>query len=289
MNPVGMNPVGMNAVRPARPVTAATDVLDPALLARVRDRLAIAGGEPDVARVAAALRHELGGWAGDADLLAVLRRVQSELAGAGPLEPLLRDDRVTDILVNAPDEVWVDRGAGLVRAGVGFGDEAALRLLATRLASAAGRRLDDAQPWVDARLADGTRLHAVLPPIAPRGTCLSLRVLRPTAYSLAELADRGALPPDGVRLIAALVAARLAFLVTGGTGTGKVRRPCWPRCSGWSTPASGSCWSRMPGSCGRCIPTSSGWRPGRRTSKAPARSRCATWCGRRCGCARTGW
>ena len=221
MNPVGMNPIGMNAVRPARPVTAATDVLDPALLARVRDRLAIAGGEPDVARVAAALRHELGGWAGDADLLAVLRRVQSELAGAGPLEPLLRDDRVTDILVNAPDEVWVDRGAGLVRAGVGFGDEAALRLLATRLASTAGRRLDDAQPWVDARLADGTRLHAVLPPIAPRGTCLSLRVLRPTAYSLAELADRGALPPDGVRLIAALVAARLAFLVTGGTGTGK--------------------------------------------------------------------
>src|SRR5664280_2436586 len=124
MNPVGMNPVGMNAVRPAMASRSRTRASRAGSSTSVAAVTGLAGGEPDVARVAAALRHELGGWAGDADLLAVLRRVQSELAGAGPLEPLLRDDRVTDILVNAPDEVWVDRGAGLVRAGVGFGDEA---------------------------------------------------------------------------------------------------------------------------------------------------------------------
>ncbi|NEE26056.1 TadA family conjugal transfer-associated ATPase, partial [Streptomyces sp. SID7982] len=93
--------------------------------------------------------------------------------------------------------------------------------LARRLAAVAGRRLDDARPWVDARLPDGTRLHAVLPPVAVGCTCLSLRVVRPKAFTLAELVAAGTLPPGGDRLLAALVGARLSFLISGGTGSGK--------------------------------------------------------------------
>ena len=196
-------------------------VLDPALLDRVRRRVASAGGPPTPARVAAALREEGGRLRGDAETLAVLRVLQSEIAGAGPLEPLLRDPAVTDILVNRPDEVWVDRGAGLERVGVRFADDAAVRRLAARLAAPTGRRLDDAQPWVDARLPGGVRLHAVLPPIAPGGVCLSLRVPRRRVFALDELVAGGTVPPDGAALLADLVASRAAFLVTGGTGTGK--------------------------------------------------------------------
>jgi pilus assembly protein CpaF len=196
-------------------------VLDARLLERVRHRVAAGGLPPTPALVAAALREEGGPLLGDADTRLVLRALQSEIVGAGPLEPLLRDPSVTDVLVNAPDEVWVDRGAGLERAGVRFPDDRAVRRLAQRLAAPTGRRLDDAQPWIDARLPDGVRLHAVLPPVAPGGTCLSLRLARSRVFTLDELVASGSLPPDGVELLSALVASRHAFLVTGGTGTGK--------------------------------------------------------------------
>ncbi len=124
-------------------------------------------------------------------MLRLTTRLRSELVGAGPLEPLLADPTVTDVLVNGADEVWVDRGDGLVRAHVVLGDEAAVRRLAQRLANACGRRLDDAQPFVDARLPDGTRLHAVLPPIAGRGVCLSLRTFRPRAFTVEDLVGVG--------------------------------------------------------------------------------------------------
>ena len=114
------------------------------LLDRVRDRLAREGSSPSAAAVAAALRAEGGGLRGDTELLSVLRALQSEIGGAGVLDPLLADLEVTDVLVNAPDEVWVDRGSGLVRTSLRFPDEAAVRRLAVRLASGAGRRLDDA-------------------------------------------------------------------------------------------------------------------------------------------------
>ena len=195
--------------------------LDPALLEGVRRRVAAGGSPPTVAAVAAALREEGGALRGDAELLTVLRLLQSEIVGAGPLEPLLRDPLVTDVLVNAPDAVWVDRGEGLERTAVRFPDDAAVRRLAQRLAAPTGRRLDDAQPWVDARLPGGVRLHAVLPPVAPGGTCLSLRVARPRVFSLPELVAAGSVPVDGAVLLGRLIASRAAFLVTGGTGTGK--------------------------------------------------------------------
>ena len=156
------------------------------LVDRVRHRLAADGAAPSPAAVAAAVRAEAGGVVSDLDVLGALRQLQQEFVGAGPLEPLLRDPATTDVLVTAPDGVWVERGGRLERTGLRFADEDAVRRLAQRLALAAGRRLDDAAPYVDARLPDGTRLHAVLPPVAPDGTCLSLRVLRPATHAAGD-------------------------------------------------------------------------------------------------------
>ncbi|RBM18925.1 TadA family conjugal transfer-associated ATPase [Streptomyces sp. PT12] len=192
----------------------------PELLEAVRLRLAEEGAEPTPGRVAAALRAR-GRLLGDSTVLSVVRALRSELVGAGPLQPLLTAPDVTDVLVNGPTEVWVDRGRGLERADVRFPDTAAIRRLAQRLAAAAGRRLDDARPWADARLPDGTRMHAVLPPVVVGSPCLSLRVVRPRAFTLAELGEAGTLPPGGERLLRAVLAARLSFVITGGTGTGK--------------------------------------------------------------------
>ena len=193
----------------------------PGLIDRVRARLVLTPEVPSRARVAALVREESGGLLDDGAVLAAVREAVDELAGAGPLEPLLRAPGVTDVLVNGPHEVWVDRGFGLERADLRFADEEALRRLAVRLAAAAGRRLDDGVPWVDAGLPDGTRLHAVLPPVADAGTCLSLRVLRRCALSVVDLADAGAFPGASEGILRGLVSARAAFLVTGGTGSGK--------------------------------------------------------------------
>lgn len=190
------------------------------MLDGVRRRLAESGADPTPARVAQALREQ-GRVLGDAEILGAAEQLRSELVGSGPLDPLLADPSVTDVLVSAPDRVWVDRGGGLELAPVAFPDAGAVRRLAQRLATVAGRRLDDARPWVDARLPDGTRLHAVLPPVAVDCTCLSLRVVRPRAFTLDELAAAGTVPPGGDRVLCALVRARLSFLVSGGTGSGK--------------------------------------------------------------------
>ncbi|MFF1693258.1 TadA family conjugal transfer-associated ATPase [Streptomyces sp. NPDC058257] len=190
------------------------------MLDGVRQWLAENGTEPTPARVAEALRAQ-GRVLGDAEVLGAARQLRSELVGAGPLEALLADDSVTDVLVSAPDRVWVDRGGGLELTGVSFRDATAVRRLAQRLAAVAGRRLDDARPWVDARLPDGTRLHAVLPPVAVGSTCLSLRVVRPRAFTLAELTAAGTVPPGGDRVLRALLDARLSYLISGGTGSGK--------------------------------------------------------------------
>jgi pilus assembly protein CpaF len=197
-----------------------TAPVDGDLVQRVRARLAAAGADPTPARVAAALRAE-GRVLGDAVVLGVVKTLRSEITGAGPLEALLQDPRVTDVLVNAPGEVWVDRGDGLERAAVAFTDDAAVRRLAQRLVSAAGRRLDDACPYADARLPEGIRLHAVLRPVATRATTLSLRVPRRLSFSLEELVAAGSVSADGAGWLQAVVRGRLAFLVSGGTGTGK--------------------------------------------------------------------
>ena len=196
------------------------------LIDRVRERLASESAPLQPSVVAAAIRAESGGVLGDTEVLANRRVLETELTGGGILEPLLCADGTTDVLVTAPDAVWADDGNGLRRSGIRFADEAAVRRLAQRLALAAGRRLDDAQPWVDGQLTGigsggfAVRLHAVLPPIAAGGTCLSLRVLRPATQDLAALTAAGAIDPRAGALVADIIAARLAFRVCGGTGAG---------------------------------------------------------------------
>ena len=197
-------------------MTAATD----ALVDEVRDRLARDPGALTPHRVAEALRAS-GKPVGDATVLEVHETLRRDVVGAGPLEPLLRLDGVTDVLVNGPDQVFVDRGGGLEQTGITFPHDDAVRRLAQRLAAAGGRRLDDATPHVDVRLADGTRFHAVLAPLARPGTVLSLRIPRGRVLTLDELVGAGTVTEHGARLLRTLVSRRLAFLVSGGTGSGK--------------------------------------------------------------------
>ncbi|QIK74627.1 TadA family conjugal transfer-associated ATPase [Nocardioides piscis] len=158
---------------------------------------------------------------GDATVLAVHDALRRDVLGAGPLEPLLRLPGVTDVLVNGADQVWVDDGDGLRLTPVCFPDDAAVRRLAQRLAATAGRRLDDATPYADVRLPDGTRLHAVLAPTSRPGTTISLRVPSARTFTLDELIAAGSVTAEGAEVLGAIVGARLAFLVSGGTGTGK--------------------------------------------------------------------
>lgn len=187
---------------------------------QVREQVARSGDQLTPGVVARVLRSG-GRPVGDATVLEVLDLLRRDVLGAGPLEPLVRMEGVTDVLVNAPDEVFVDRGQGLERTAVRFPDERAVRRLAQRLAGAGGRRLDDASPYVDLRLPDGTRLHAVLAPVARPGTAISLRVPSRRAFTLDELVEAGSLPPSGARVVRELLDRRLAFLVSGGTGSGK--------------------------------------------------------------------
>ena len=191
------------------------------LIAGVQRRLADERSEPTGAALARAVRAETSMLVTDAEMLRLIRQLQRELVGAGPLAGVLADPMTTDVVVNAPDDVRVDRGAGWESLPIAFPDEAAVARLARRLANSAGARLDEAQPFVDARLPDGTRLHAVLAPVSASGSCLSLRVLRPTTHDLQSLSASGTLPGLSGALIASVLRARLAFLVSGGTGSGK--------------------------------------------------------------------
>ena len=194
--------------------------LDAGLVDLVRDRVASSGAADDLAAISAVVR-DCGLVLDQGGLLALAQALRDELHGLGPLDPLARDPAVTDILVNGPREVWVDRGSGLVRATAEFRDEAAVRHLAIRLAARAGRRLDDAMPYVDARLPGGERLHAVLPPLVVAGTAISLRIPRRRRFSIDGLVAAGTVDEAGGRWLAALIAARAAFLISGGTGSGK--------------------------------------------------------------------
>jgi pilus assembly protein CpaF len=188
---------------------------------RVRQQFARDGVEATPAAVVTAVRRESGAAVlGDTAVLRLAGQVHDQMVGAGPLAPLLADPEVTDVLVNGV-QVWVDRGSGLRRVATEFPHPDEVRRLAQRLAAACGRRLDDGQPYADARLADGTRLHAVLPPVATDGPYLSLRTFRQRPFSLTDLIEHGTVAPAIAPTLVAIVAARLAYLVTGGTGTGK--------------------------------------------------------------------
>ncbi|WP_422390597.1 TadA family conjugal transfer-associated ATPase [Arthrobacter sp. N1] len=157
---------------------------------------------------------------GSEGVLTALDLVRAELEGLGPLEQLVADPTVTDILVNGPEDVWVDGPDGLQRIGRIFTADAEVRTLAVRLVAAGGRRLDDGCPAVDVQL-DGFRVHAVLPPISTAGTLLSIRIRRRRVLTLEELVASGAVAPVMAQALTLMMQARLNFLISGATGTGK--------------------------------------------------------------------
>jgi Flp pilus assembly CpaF family ATPase len=144
-----------------------------------------------------------------------------EAEGLGPVAPLLRDPTISDVLVNGPEEVWIDRFGRLEKTAVRFDDEAHLRRILRRMVALQGRRLDEAIPWVDLRLPDGSRLNAVLSPVSLRGSVISIRRARERIYRLDELVAFGTLTAEMAEMLTAAVRRRRNLVVSGGAGAGK--------------------------------------------------------------------
>jgi pilus assembly protein CpaF len=151
----------------------------------------------------------------------VVQCIEDEIMGLGPLEPLLNDATISDILVNGPEQVYVERRGKLELTDVKFSSNRHLLNTIDRIVSAVGRRIDESSPMVDARLADGSRVNAIIPPLALDGPSLSIRRFAREMLSVDDLVEMGSMTPDFAEVIGAAVQGRLNVLVSGGTGAGK--------------------------------------------------------------------
>lgn len=161
-----------------------------------------------------------------ADETVLIDGLVADMAGLGPLEPLLADPTLTEIMVNGPQEVYIERNGQLTPTTIRFRDDRHLRHVAQTIVSPLGRRLDESNPLVDGRLPDGSRVNAVIPPLSLRGTLLTIRRFRPKPWTLTDLVTTGALTTPMVELLTACVKARLNVLISGGTSSGKTSLLC---------------------------------------------------------------
>ncbi|HEX3699092.1 MAG TPA: CpaF family protein [Phenylobacterium sp.] len=175
----------------------------------------------EVAELVALLLKEEGRPLNEDEALRLVDDLMHELLGFGPLEPLLQDPEVSDILVNTASEVYVERFGRIELTPIRFADEQHLMRVIERIVDKVGRRIDESQPMVDARLPDGSRVNAVVPPIAVDGALLSIRRFSRTPFDLDRLVASGAMDAACATLLRGLVACRLNILISGGTGTGK--------------------------------------------------------------------
>ncbi len=157
----------------------------------------------------------------DLDKSRLIEEIKNELLGLGPLEPLLWDDEITDILVNGHRQIYVEKRGKLHATDIKFQDDQHLMLIIDRIVSQVGRRVDEASPMVDARLPDGSRINAIIPPLALDGPALSIRRFGHKRFNIEDLVAKKTLPPEMVDFLKTIVAARLNVLVCGGTGSGK--------------------------------------------------------------------
>jgi len=149
------------------------------------------------------------------------REILDEIFGLGPLEPLLKDPTISDILVNRYNKVYVERAGKLEATGLSFKDDAHLMQIIDRIVSRIGRRVDESSPMVDARLADGSRVNAIIPPLAIDGPCLSIRRFGRDPVTARNMIENKSLTEPMLELLSAMVKGRLNFLISGGTGAGK--------------------------------------------------------------------
>ena len=147
--------------------------------------------------------------------------IQHEVMGLGPLEPLVQDQTVNDILVNRCDQIYVERAGKLELTDIKFRDESHLRKIIEKIVSAVGRRIDESSPMVDARLLDGSRVNAIIPPLALNGSSISIRKFAKDKLQISDLVEKKSLTPEIAELLRGIVEARLNILISGGTGCGK--------------------------------------------------------------------
>jgi pilus assembly protein CpaF len=203
-------------------VVEALDDLAAALRERLIERAR--SGESDGAGLDAEVRSLVEREAGPlppAERDALHERLLLLATGLGPLEPLLSDRSVDEVMVNGPGDVYVERRGRIERTGVSFAGEAELMHAIERVLAPLGRRVDEASPLCDARLPDGSRVNVVIPPLSLGGPCLTVRRFRREGFSLRELVAGGTMPGEVAELLALCVAARASVLVSGGTGSGK--------------------------------------------------------------------
>src|SRR4051794_39085527 len=191
------------------------------LITRAREGVAAAGNGGLAAEVRALVDAEAPALPDDARA-SLADRVVRLATGLGPLEPLLADPLVDEVMVNGPGEVWVERGGVLsLVPDVRFEGEGALMHSIERILAPLGRRVDEASPVCDARLADGSRVNVVIPPLSLGGPCLTIRRFRSQGFSLEDLVANGTLAAPLASMLEACVRARASVLVSGGTGAGK--------------------------------------------------------------------
>ncbi len=151
----------------------------------------------------------------------VVREITDDILGYGPLEPLLRDDSVTEVMVNGPDRIYVERAGKIERTKSSFVDDAHLLRIIDKIVSQVGRRIDESSPMVDARLPDGSRVNAIIPPLSLRGPVLTIRKFARDPYTMDDLITFGSVSAKAAHFLAACVQGKLNVLISGGTGTGK--------------------------------------------------------------------
>src|SRR5213592_2380998 len=151
----------------------------------------------------------------------VTREITDDILGYGPLEPFLRDDSVSEVMVNGPDSIYIERSGKIERTDAAFVDDAHLMRIIDKIVSSVGRRVDESSPMVDARLPDGSRVNAIIPPLALRGPTLTIRKFSRDPYTMDDLINFGSITPKAAQFLAACVNGKLNILISGGTGTGK--------------------------------------------------------------------
>src|SRR6266513_4343875 len=151
----------------------------------------------------------------------IIREITDDILGYGPLESLLRDDSVTEVMVNAHDRIYVERLGKIERTPIAFADNSHLLRIIDKIVSQVGRRVDEASPMVDARLPDGSRVNAIIPPLSLRGPTLTIRKFSRNPYTMDDLISFGTLSARGAQFLGACVRGKLNMLISGGTGTGK--------------------------------------------------------------------